>query len=259
MDKLLLNIQQQFNKTANPNNTQSLLQSQQINQDNINELLEKSSEAIMCGPDCQKIKVSEELKQKYLDAETNLQTAPIKLDESKKNYYVYTEGRPYYDNMKEQELQKKATSIAKALEDNFTNEVSNATTMNNYLNTAIINSKNTTDLLKEYLNKNQLFKIKLRERRGDILTNDRKTYYEMEAIDRLVLWYRFYWYVYYILSVVLVLAFIFSPSGLSRMVKIGVAVLVILYPYYIDYINKWVYGEYTWVQNSIPKNVYNNL
>ena len=51
MDKLLLNIQQQFNKTANSNNTQSLLQSQQINQDNINELLEKSSEAIICGPD----------------------------------------------------------------------------------------------------------------------------------------------------------------------------------------------------------------
>ena len=52
-------------------------------------MIEKSSEAIICGPDCQKIKVSEELKQKYLDAETNLQTAPIKLDESKKNYYVY--------------------------------------------------------------------------------------------------------------------------------------------------------------------------
>jgi hypothetical protein len=256
MDKLLLNIQQQFNKSPQ---TQSLLQSQQINQDKINKLLEQSSEAIMCGPDCQKIKVSEELKQKYLDAETNLQTAPIKLDESKKNYYVYTEGRPYYDNMKEQELIKKANSIAKVLEDNFNNEVANASTMNNYLNTAIINSKNTTDLLKDYLNKNQSLKVKLRERRGDILTNDRKTYYETEAIDRLALWYRFYWYIYYILSVMLILAFIFSPSGLSLIAKIGVTILIIFYPYYVDYINKWVYGEYTWVQNNIPKNVYNNL
>ena len=36
MDKLLLNIQQQFNKSPQ---TQSLLQSQQINQDKINKLI----------------------------------------------------------------------------------------------------------------------------------------------------------------------------------------------------------------------------
>ena len=54
----------------------------------------------------------QQLKQKYLDAETNMQTAPIKLEQSKKNYYIYTEGRPYYDSIKEEDLNKKANTIS---------------------------------------------------------------------------------------------------------------------------------------------------
>jgi hypothetical protein len=258
MDKLWLNIQKNLTNNTNPN-AQSLLQSQQLSQDNINALLEQSSQAIMCGPDCQKLKVSEDLKQKYLDAETNMQTAPIKLDQSKQNYYVYTEGRPYYDNMQEQELIKKAEVIAGVIQDNFNKEVSNANIMNNYLNTALINSKNTMDLLDVFIRKNQSMKSKLRNQRGDILTNDRKTYYETEAIDRLGLWYSFYWYIYYIMIIILIFGFMFSPSGLSIIPKLVIFTLLLFYPYYIDYINKWIYGEIVWVHNGIPKNVYNNL
>jgi len=123
MDKLFSNIQQSLNNMTQNDKKQTLLQSQQLSQDKINELLEQSSEAIMCGPTCQKIKVTEDLKQKYLDAETNVQTAPIKLEQSKKNYYIFTEGRPYYDNMREEELKKKAEKISEIIEENFNNEI----------------------------------------------------------------------------------------------------------------------------------------
>lgn len=259
MDKLFSNIQQNFNKISKDDNKKTLLQSQQISQDKINELLEKSSQAMLCGPTCQKLKVTEELKQKYLDAETNIQTAPIKLEQTKKNYYIYTEGRPYYDNMKEEELNKKASTISELLKENFNSELSSANTMNTYLNTALINSENTKELLKEYVDKNQLLKLKLRERHGDILTNDRKTYYETEAYERLVLWYRFFWWIYYIVVLMLILALIFSRSGLSLIVKVVLSIVFIFYPYYIDYIVKWIYGKIMWLQSKIPKNVYNSL
>lgn len=259
MDKLFSNIQQNFNKISKDDNKKTLLQRQQISQDKINELLEKSSQAMLCGPTCQKLKVTEELKQKYLDAETNIQTAPIKLEQTKKNYYIYTEGRPYYDNMKEEELNKKASTISELLKENFNSELSSANTMNTYLNTALINSENTKELLKEYVDKNQLLKLKLRERHGDILTNDRKTYYETEAYERLVLWYRFFWWIYYIVVLMLILALIFSRSGLSLIVKVVLSIVFIFYPYYIDYIVKWIYGKIMWLQSKIPKNVYNSL
>jgi hypothetical protein len=259
MDKLFSNIQQTLNQMNQNGDKQTLLQRQQISQDKINELLEKSSQAIMCGPTCQKLKVSEELKQRYLDAETNIQTAPIKLEQSKKNYYIYTEGRPYYDNMKEEELKKKADTISQTLAENFNNEVSSANTMNTYLNTALINSENTKELLKEYLEKNQVLKLKLRERHGDILTNDRKTYYETEALERLQFWYFLFWGIYYLLVIAFLLALVLSPSNMTILRKIFLAVFFIFFPYLFHWTNQVVYKIYYWGLNRIPKNVYNNL
>lgn len=259
MDKLFSNIQQSLDEMNKNSDKKTLLENQQISQDKINELLEKSSEAIICGPDCQKIKVSEELKQKYLDAETNIQTAPIKLEQSIKNYYVYTEGRPYYDNMKEEELKQKANTISQMIEENFNNEVSSANTMNIYLNTALKNSKNTEELLEEYMEKNQILKLKLRDRHGDILTNDRKTYYETEALERLQSWYSFFWWIYYLLVIVFLFALILSQSDLSIIKKIVLAIIVMFFPYIFHFTNQLLYNMYKWFLSKIPKNVYNSL
>ncbi len=255
MDKLFSSIQQ----TLQPNDKNSLLQNQQLNQDKINDLLNKSAEALLCGPDCQKMKITDELKQKYLDAETNIQTAPIKLEQTKKNYYVYKEGRPFYDNMMEEELKQKAEKISELLGESFNEEVSSSLTMNQYLNTALINSEYTSELLKKYASDNQELKLQLRNSRGDILTNDRKTYYETEALTQLKLWYRFWWYIYYILILVFTIALFVSPSQLTMIKKVVLFVLLIFYPYYIDYIVRWVQGIYKNIYNSLPKNVYNNL
>ena len=259
MDKLFSDIQQNFNQITQKNNKESLLTKQQISQDKINELLEKSSDAIMCGPTCQKSRISEELKQKYLDAETNIQTAPIKLEQSKKNYYIYTKGNSYYDNMKEEELKSKADTISKLLEDNFNNELLSANIMNSYLNTALTNSENTKELLKQYLIKNSLLKVKLKESRGDILTNDRKNYYENNALNSLQLWYTFFWYIYYVLVLIICLIFIFSSSNFKIITKIIFSIIIIFYPYYIIYINKFINYVFLSIQSKISKNVYNDL
>jgi hypothetical protein len=259
MANFFTDITQKLQNGINQNPNQSLLKQQQINQQRINELLNKSAEALVCGPTCQKMKITEELKQKYLDAQTNLQTAPIKLEETKKNYYIYSEGRTYYDNMNEKDLIEKSNQISKLLEENFNKEVSSANTMNLYLNTALTNSENTKQLLKEYLDKNQELKQILRDRHGDILTNDRKTYYETSALERLTLWYKFLWYIYYIFVIIFILAIFLSPSNLQWYIKLLIIILLVFYPYYINSIVTWLYNIWKSIVESIPKNVYNNL
>jgi hypothetical protein len=255
MDDLFSSIQQSLQK----NDTNSLLQNQQINQDKINELLEKSAEALTCGPTCQKLKITEELKQKYLDAETNMQIAPTTLEQSKKNYYIYKEGRPFYDNMLEEELNKKSEKITHLLAHNFKEELSGALTMNKYLHTALINSGYTQHLLKDLAEKNQELKLKLRNAHGDILTNDRKTYYETEALDKMKQWYKLWWYVYYIFFIVFLLALFLSPNELTTAKKIIFSILLLGYPYYIDYIVMGIHRLYMKISGNLPKNVYNNL
>ena len=256
MNNLLSSIQQSFQ----PNTAQSnILQQQQINQQKINALLQQSAEALMCGPTCQKEKIKEELKQKYLDAETNLQIAPIKFEETKKNYYVFTEGSSYYGNIHEQELKNKADQIGNVLTETFNEEVSSAKIMNAYYNTALINSGYTKQLFDELTIQNAEMEKDLRNRQGDILTNDRKTYYETDALESLKSWYTFWWYIYYILILVVLLSLLLVPSELSFMKKSIVFILLVFYPYYINYIMQMITNLYTNIYNSIPTTVYNNL
>ena len=179
-----------MNNLTDEQSKQDLLLNQRNAQEQINNLLEQSTQALLCGPDCQKQKVSDELKQKYLNAQTALKTAPINLETTKKNYYVYTDGESSYNNMLEIDLKTKAEKIGSLISDSFNEELASALTMNKYYNTAIINSNYTKDLLNDYNEKNKALKIQLRDRRGDILTNDRKTYYETDALNNLKQWQR---------------------------------------------------------------------
>jgi hypothetical protein len=248
-----------MNNSTDKQNNQDLLLNQRKAQEQISTLLEQSAQALLCGPDCQKQKVSDELNQKYLNAQTNLETAPINLETTKRNYYVYTEGEPAYNNMRETELKQKAETMAELISTSFNDELASAETMNKYYSTAIINSNYTKDLLNEYIEKNKELNIQLRDRRGDILTNDRKTYYENDAQDSLKLWYRLWWYFYYMLVLVFVLSIFLVKSQMTNGKKLILTVLFIFYPYYIDFIVNWTYELFAYIYNNLPKNVYNNL
>ena len=161
--------------------------------------------------------------------------------------------------MQEEELKQKSEKISELLGETFNDELSSALTMNSYLNTALINSSYTTELLKGYTEKNSELQLLLRNRHGDILTNDRKTYYETDALNSLQSWYKLWWYLYYMLVLVLILALILSPSDLSLIKKIIIGVLFVFYPYFIDYIVRWYIATYTRIYDNLPKNVYNDL
>ncbi len=235
-----------------------LLKKQQKTTEKLTALLEQSTSALSCGPTCQKIKTGDDLKQKYLKAQTNLQTAPIQLENSKKNYYVFTEGEPYYNDMLEAELQKKAGIITKLLAENFIDEIKNAKMMNSYYTTELENSSNTQELYNIYLVKNREIQKSIKGHHGDVLTNDRKTYYETDALEKLLAWYDLFWYMYYAVFIIFVIAIGFNESiGIPK--KIIFIFFAVIYPYIIDFILRKIYGFFHSMWKQLPKNVYNDL
>ena len=247
-----------FSDDSTKTKSNNLLKQQQKTTEKLTALLEQSTAALTCGPTCQKLKTIDDLKQKYLNAQTNMLTAPVKLENSKKNYYVFTEGEPYYDDMLETELKNKAEIICKKLADSFNDETVNAKTMNSYYNTEQSNSLNTKELYKIYLVKNKEIQKSIKEQRGDVLTNDRKTYYETEALNNLQSWHSFLWYIYYVIFVIFVLVTIFNGSiGIPK--KIVFIFLAIIYPYVINIIVKKIYELSHSAWKRLPKNVYNDL
>jgi hypothetical protein len=246
-------------KTVNKQVTNNLLTKQMTTNTQINDMLNQTLAAITVSPQQQRNQTLDSLQQKYLDAQTNLQTAPLQLEASKKNYYVYKNGETSYNNMLENELEQKANLIRQQISNKFNEETNNAHIMNSYYNTEIINSANTIELYNEYLKKNADLEKSIKDLHGDVLTNDRKTYYESEAIDNIKLWHKFFMYCYYILIVAFIITIFVSTGEYSRIKQLVVTIILIAYPFIIDPLVKWIYSMYLSLENNAPSNVYMKL
>ena len=131
------------------------------------------------------------------------------------------------------------------------------------LTSALLFSACSTSFLKyekaDQLKKNEELRLKLRNNQGDILTNNRKTYYQEEAIERLKLWHKFWWYIYYALVIVFSLCWFLVPTDISKFKRFLISVLLVFYPFYIDFILRTIYGFFYLIYRNLPKNVYNDL
>lgn len=255
------NINKNKNKNTKPNvaNSNKLLGNQMNTQSQLNDILNNAMAAIQVSPEAQRQQIQSDLQQKYLNAQTKMQTAPLELEKSKKDYYVFKSGETYYNTMMENELKQKAEQITQQIENKFSEETSNAKTMNSYYNTQLINSKNTNELYEEYLKKNAALQKTIKNSHGDVLTNDRKTYYETEAIDTAKLWHKFLMICYYILLVSFVISIFVSNTEMSRVKQFIILIALVLYPFIIDAIVKWVLSNYTTLKEDASRNVYLDL
>ena len=111
-------------------------------------------------------------------------------------YYQSAEESPIHRAIYRVDIKgKKKEKLSKlekleTLDFKFNEETNNAYTMNAYYNTDTINSQNTIELYEEYLKKNSKLENEIKNSHGDIVTNDRKTYYEYDAVDSAKQWHK---------------------------------------------------------------------
>ena len=219
-------------------------------------MLNASSESLLCGPNCQKQKRDEELQQKYLDAQTNLQTAPTNLKETKKAYYLEVKGQLAYNQMRDEELAAEVNKMAAQLIIEFDKQINETKILNNYYNSDLINSKNTKELYKTYRDENIKLEKLITDSHSNVLTNDRKTYYEIQEYDSLKGWYTFFITCYYILALIFFGTGILLNDQMKVWIKLLLLILLIIYPYIIPFIGNKIMMLYNEIKKQFPKNVY---
>lgn len=218
-----------------------ILRQQQELSNKINSLLEQSAQTLLCGPACQREQNLSTLKQKYLNAQTNLQTAPIQLEETKKKYIILKDGEAAYNQLKMEELKKKAKELISEIENKFKLQASNAKLMNTYLDTELINTQNTKELLMEYNVKDELLVKKFADKKSETITNDRKSYYENQELDRLNSWSTFLYILYYFFLLILCTEIIFYEK-IKLPFKIVLIFIFFFYPFIISRIMSSLFG-----------------
>lgn len=227
-------------------------------QQNANTLVQQASEAITCAPnsDCGIAKTANDLEQKYEASKINLRTAPVQLDESEKNYYVYTKGQSTYDQMQLEKVTKKANLETEKKQSDFDENIKKVSQMNDTLHSLIVNYTNEVELYDNYVKTNRLVKQKIEEKGSDIVTNDRKTYYENDNYDTLTAWYKVWWYIYIFLLVAFSAAMLLTPSAFSLKLKAIILLFFVAYPFIIDWVIFFVMKLCVKIGSYIPKNVY---
>jgi hypothetical protein len=226
----------------------------------LNSFLDKATQSILCDSKCQKNKTTEELKNKYLNLKTNLVLAKPQYDEAKKNYYTFISGEDGYNEILENELNTEADNIITNFKKSLNEDIDKIKIELETYNGILINFKNVEELNNQYKKENVLLLNKLKEESNDILTNDRKTYYEDQEIVSLKNYYSYILIVIYIIVVICLGVFSqIYPSQSSLKIRVFLFIFFIILPFISTFVFGKIIQMIYLLYSLLPKNVYKNI
>jgi hypothetical protein len=235
-----------------------------MNQNNIdvnkfNDFLDSANQTLSCDSECQEKKKISELKKKYLESKTNLLTAPNQVETSYKNYLTYTQGDSAYNEYLDNKLAEKADNIINIFQSNFSEAIKNAGESYNTYSGLLLNFAHVVELYTNLLRENVLLELEVKNKTSDVLTNDRKTYYEDQSIESL----HFYYIVLMIIYIIFLLGFAVSifmfPSTSSKSSLVAILVFFVIYPFICIRIFKFFIEIYNKITGVLPTNVYKDI
>ena len=227
------------------------------NMDQFNLLISQASNAIMCDSNCQKTKEAEKLKQTFLNAQTNLHSAPAQVQVAEKNYVTFAEGDVAYNELIDSQLQEKAQTIADNFMETYNQEVLKIRTQIETYGGLLLNVTNVFDLFRKYKQENIALFKELKTESGDVLTNERKTYYADQQIDGLKYYYYYFLAIIYIICIICFIVFsLFYNSSTTIKSRLIIFVMLIALPF----ASSWILGSLIYLLYEmyylLPKNVY---
>jgi hypothetical protein len=234
----------------------------QINQmmEQVDAALAESANSLTCGPDCQAQENIQTLRQIYLDAELNLQTAPTKLSVAEKNYLVSTLGEAGYVDYMTTRYGVQASKIGDKVTASFEKVATESTNLSDLYETLYTNYDYLEDLYNNYVSVNTDLKKDINQSTGDVVTSDRKTYYESQNYNYLKNWYTVYKFVYIVIIIIFIIFLFFRKSEYSFVSRVFILILFILYPIYITPSVFWIWNHVILrIWELLPSNIYKSL
>ena len=230
-----------------------------FNLNNFNDLMSQANQLITCGPSCQQDQSLSQLQQNYLNAEANMVSAPQQFKSAQKAYYTYTKGQAGYNEYIDKELKAKADAIANQYQEKIDYDISSVKEKINTYQGLLVNFNNIIDLYKKYKTENNKLENNLKTKSSDILTNDRKTYYEDQGITSLNTYYSFLIGIYIFVVVVFLLSIFLVKTNVSFKVRFFVLFLMIIYPFVCYGLFHLLYKFYNNIKGIFPSNAYRTL
>jgi hypothetical protein len=227
-------------------------QSEQITQ--FNNMLNDAKERVSCDSSCQHRRKASELKKRYEFAKTHMNSDMI--NQAQKNFIVFAKGQPVYDEMHYEQLKRQAQIIGKAIADKFHKEATQIVSDIKSYAVLLLNYPNVLALFKTYTRENIAMKKRIKEDGNDILTNERKTFYESQGNETLNTFYYVLTIIYIIVLLVFLGCIFKMPSEMGLMVKLGIFVGLIVLYFVSPYILSAIISSIYYIYSIMPKDVH---
>jgi hypothetical protein len=196
-----------------------------------------------------------ELKQRYLDAERNVKTAPEKLTQAEHDYLLNRDGPQKYGEFLRTRYGKNADQEIQKLKDEHK-------MIMNEINLGIMKMKSQSDELYNSTNyKNMLSSTQTRieneteDKERSTAVSNRKIFYMEKQIESFSWWYYLFRNLYWICAIVwLFVGVIYYRQFTTR--SVVTFVLIVAYPFFMVWLFVAAYSLIKYVVSLFPRDVY---
>jgi hypothetical protein len=209
----------------------------------VSEMANLSLDDLICGPgtQCAIDKENDLLEQKYLNAQSNFESAPLQLTDAKRAYQLATLGDVAANDIIENGYTEEANSNVQQLDGEFQKNLEYAKEINDTLESSVNNEAHTDELIEKYTQENEEIRLELKKNISDVVTSDRKTYYEDDQYNNIQKWTKLWNIIYYILVLLFAIMILMEKSCYSFIVKLLIMSTIILYKNFIYLTNIWMF------------------
>ena len=234
--------------TDNP----ALLQSIQT----INEMVANVNNS--CDHDCLLAKQRSELKQRYLDAERNVRTAPEKLTQAEHDYLLNRDGPQKYREFLRNRYGKNADQEIQKLKNEhkmIMNEIDLGIMKIQSQNNELYNSSNYKNMLASTKSR---IEDELQENERSTAVSSRKIFYMEKQIQSFSWWYYLFRNLYWICVIVwIAVGVIYYRQFTTR--SLVTFVFIVAYPFFMVWLFVAAYSLVKYTVSLFPRDVYLNI
>lgn len=194
-------------------------------------------ENITCDKNtCMKNRKQKSLYNNYLQARTTMLSAPANLKSTVKKYYTYSEGSSEYNKHIETQIKSNSNEIVNAIKQNFNDNLSNAKNALNSYKGTFVNSQSVIELHDMYYKENDDLNKRFDTVKSDVLTNQRKSYYQDQSTEKNTSYSKILTYIYAFLIIVFVICIFAMKTTISLTTQLFITLIIILFPITISFL-----------------------
>jgi len=196
----------------------------------------RNSKLLTCDEECRKNEKENLLYNDYLQAKQTATNAPKILEESEKNFYTFSKGGLWYQNMIEKKKEDEATKLISQLYEKYNIKSKEFSLLLNKYKDQKIYDSHIDDLAVNYTSRLNKIRKEIKNKTNNSNIANRKTYYEQQKKITYINMNKILSYIYKLLVGFYIIFLLILKKQYKNKTLISIGIGLILYPYVMPYI-----------------------